>query len=125
MLDFALKANCPVAIRYPKETSKSLLTYIQDQFTILIGKFYKMAEKSAILATGSMVENALDTANFLNNYGIYPTVVNAWIIKPLDRILLDNLAYNNFSLLVTMEDNVIQNWFIVQLMNISLGCMKV
>ncbi|NLA83853.1 MAG: 1-deoxy-D-xylulose-5-phosphate synthase [Clostridiales bacterium] len=111
MLDFALKANCPVAIRYPKETSKKLADLPSGPIHNFDWEVLQDGREVAILATGSMVENALDTANFLNNYGIYPTVVNARIIKPLDRILLDNLAYNNFSLLVTMEDNVIQGGF--------------
>ena len=60
----------------------------------------------AIIAIGVMVHKALEAAENLRSDGINATVVDMHTIKPLDTVLLDQLA-NSVSGIVTVEDHSI------------------
>ena len=111
MLDYSLQRNHPVAIRYPKGYSR--LTEELPSFP-LQGLTWEMLEEGrdiALLAEGSMVETALQAARILKRQGIRPAVVNARIIKPLDKNMLDRFLQNRCNLWVTLEDNVTEGGF--------------
>ncbi|HQO36543.1 MAG TPA: transketolase C-terminal domain-containing protein, partial [bacterium] len=64
----------------------------------------------AILALGTMVEFARETAALLASSGLDPTVVNMRFVKPLDRDLLRQLAQTHTHF-VTYEDHVLDGGF--------------
>lgn len=90
MLEFALKQQQPVAIRYPKATAQRFERPLQP---IELGKAQSMREGTcgAIVACGAMVEQALEAARRLENEGLSVAVINARFIKPLDTNLLGKL----------------------------------
>lgn len=80
--------------------------YKQD-YEFVIGKGIKLVDGNDLLivATGSMVYNALQAAKMLAEEGISSTVVNMHTIKPLDKsILLENLGEKK--LIVTVEEHI-------------------
>jgi 1-deoxy-D-xylulose-5-phosphate synthase len=90
MLEFALKQQQPVAIRYPKATAQRFERPAQP---IELGKAQTMREGTcgAIVACGAMVEQALEAARRLESEGLSVAVINARFIKPLDTQLLSKL----------------------------------
>jgi 1-deoxy-D-xylulose-5-phosphate synthase len=82
--------NGPFVIRYPR-SSCSIRS--EDPGPLAIGS-WEMLHKGkgfAIIATGSMVEQALKAMPILKKKGLEPTLVNARFVKPLDTAMLDSL----------------------------------
>ena len=105
MVRFAVHAEGPVAIRYPRGNAfRGLQEY---QAPVVSGKSEVLHKGSqvAVLALGSMVEVCEDVCQKLKETGDDPTFVNVRFVKPLDTALLDLLAEDH-SLIVTVEENV-------------------
>lgn len=105
MLRFAVKADGPVAIRYPRGNAYQGLQGYQAAVEMGKSEVLHSGCKVAVLALGSMVEICEDVCCELQKAGIDPTFVNVRFVKPLDIALLDQLAKNH-SLVVTVEENV-------------------
>ena len=105
MLRFAVKADGPVAIRYPRGNAYQGLQEYQAAVEMGKSEVLHSGCKVAVLALGSMVEICEDVCCELQKAGIDPTFVNVRFVKPLDTALLDQLARNH-SLVVTVEENV-------------------
>ena len=105
MLHFAVKAEGPVAIRYPRGNAYQGMK--EHQAPICLGKSEVLRNGSqiAVLAIGSMVEVCQKVCENLRNAGSDPTFVNVRFVKPMDTELLDQLAKNH-DLIVTVEENV-------------------
>ena len=105
MLHFAVKAEGPVAIRYPRGNAYQGMK--EQQAPICLGKSEVLRNGSqiAVLAIGSMVEVCQKVCENLRNAGSDPTFVNVRFVKPMDTELLDQLAKNH-DLIVTVEENV-------------------
>ena len=111
MLDWALKQNYPIAIRYPKgKDSNNVILSGKKNFQK--GKWEILMEggKLAIIAVGKMVQNAVLVREKFLNVGIDITVINANFIKPIDTELLKKLVKDKCKI-VTLEDNVITGGF--------------
>jgi 1-deoxy-D-xylulose-5-phosphate synthase len=111
MLDYSLKLDGPAAIRYPKGYSKLLEELPSLPLQSLEWELLEDGCDIALFAEGPMVEAALQAARILKEQGIFPTVVNARIIKPLDTDMLDKFVQKGLSLWVTLEDNVREGGF--------------
>lgn len=105
MLKFAVEADGPVALRYPKGEAYAGLEEFRE--TIVAGKAEIISRGSgiALLAVGSMVRTAVETAALLQKGKKTPTVVNMRFVKPFDKELLRELAEDH-SIFVTMEENM-------------------
>lgn len=104
MLATALDVNGPAAVRYPRGNGFGVP--LDQEFKRLeIGKGEILREGSdiAILALGSMVYPALESAERLEASGIRATVINARFMKPLDQELICCLASEK-QFLVTVEE---------------------
>jgi 1-deoxy-D-xylulose-5-phosphate synthase len=110
MLYTAFQMNTPAAVRYPRGTGPGAV--IQKEMRALpIGKgeirrngrkVALISKKVAILAFGSMLKPVLEAAEELD-----ATVANMRFVKPLDDVLVAQLARNH-DLLVTVEENVVK-----------------
>jgi transketolase len=80
----------------------------REDYTLILGKAITLMNGCdvALIATGSMVYQALQTAKLLAEYGLSSSVVNFHTIKPLDTDKIDQLAANH-KLLVTIEEHSI------------------
>jgi 1-deoxy-D-xylulose-5-phosphate synthase len=100
MLDYALTAGKPVAVRYPRGAAFQCALNAPP---VERGKSWVLREGAdiALLAFGSMTEAAHDVAEQLN-----ATVVNMRFVKPLDVALVCALA-SQHKLLVTLEEGAV------------------
>ncbi|MCM8819247.1 MAG: 1-deoxy-D-xylulose-5-phosphate synthase [Candidatus Omnitrophica bacterium] len=101
MLEFALKLNLPVSIRYPKDYAYSL----NKREKIELGKSQILNEGDdiCIIAVGSLVKVAYEVLNLIRDFGISAFLVNARFIKPLDDELLIYIA-KRFNIIFTIEE---------------------
>ncbi len=102
MLYTGFQQTGPCAIRYPRGSGPGT-PINKTMFAIPIGKaeIKRKGKKIALLAFGSLVATAFTVAEKFD-----ATLVNMRFVKPLDTMLLTELA-NTHSLLVTLEENVI------------------
>jgi 1-deoxy-D-xylulose-5-phosphate synthase len=101
----------PVAVRYPR--GSALGVNLEPGFSkIEIGKgeVLSQGEDVAILAVGSMVNNAEKASAILAESGFKCELINMRFIKPLDASLLDNVA-SRFDKVVTLEENNLAGGF--------------
>lgn len=105
MMKFAVDAEGPVAVRYPRGQAWTGLEEFRSPVCKGKAEVIARGQKVALLAIGSMVKNAMETAGILKEKGLEPTVVNMRFAKPFDQDLLRDLA-SDHSLFVTMEENV-------------------
>lgn len=105
MLAYALDAEEPAAIRYPR--GDACMLWQTKRTKIVKGKAQLLEKGSrvALFALGSMVETAEEVRVLLLEKGIHATLVNARFAAPLDEECICQLA-SSHELLVTMEENV-------------------
>ena len=115
ILNWAIKQDFPIAIRYPRGTDELSLKPIQK---LSLGKWeiVQKGEKIAIIATGKMVQKAIIAKD---KYKLNVMIINAIFIKPLDKKLLKWLADNHYDI-ITIEDNLI-NGGLASLIEIELN----
>ena len=103
----------PIAIRYPRgQAYRGLKEY---DVPIVYGKGEILIQGSgiALLAVGSMVSTAEHVRDKLLAQGCDCTLANGRFIKPIDEALVEQLAAGH-RLIVTMEENVLQGGFGLQ-----------
>ena len=111
MLRWAIHtAKGPVAIRYPRGSAADILE--EFRAPVQLGKWEILYDESDIclLATGSMVETAVQVREMVRANGCNCTLVNCRFIKPLDEEVLRQVQKEHM-LLVTMEENVERGGF--------------
>ena len=107
MLEFGVKFDGPLAIRYPRgEAYRGLLEFTAP---VEYGKSEMLYEEEgiALFALGSMVSTGEHVRDKLKSKGYSCTLVNARFVKPLDTEMVDRLCRNH-RLIVTMEENVLR-----------------
>jgi 1-deoxy-D-xylulose-5-phosphate synthase len=103
MLTTAYLYDGPAAVRYPRGTGPGVA--VENELSPLpLGRaeICRRGERIAILAFGSRVAAALEAATALD-----ATVVNMRFVKPLDSVILRDIAASH-ELLVTVEENALQ-----------------
>jgi 1-deoxy-D-xylulose-5-phosphate synthase len=106
----------PIAVRYPRDkVSQTEINSVVpntklDLLPIGKAEILRPGKDIAILAIGTMVSPSLAAAAELEKADINAMVVNMRFVKPIDQVLIQQLA-NSFSTLVTVEENVLQGGF--------------
>lgn len=105
MIDWSVNFDAPLAIRFPK--GKAGEAFAQARAPIEYGKSELLIKGGdvAVLAVGASVEPAEKICSILNKKDIFPTLVNARFIKPIDTELIDSLVREH-RLIVTVEENI-------------------
>ena len=105
MLEFALSWDKgPSSLRYPKASITGMPK--PENFKIELGRGHievENGEDVAIIAIGSMVNEAIKAADLLKAKGINATVVNGRFIKPMDEQLIVDVA-SRCGKVVTVEE---------------------
>jgi len=109
MLEHALSLSAPVAIRYPRGSTSG--RHMDPVTPILHGRaeVLRRGKGVAILALGNTVDVALDAYDLLLP-DQRPTVVNARFVKPLDEMLIIQLAQDHDRFL-TLEEHSLAGGF--------------
>jgi len=111
MLEFALKINKPVAIRYPR--AKVLPNeFGRQNREIKLGKAEVLNEGKdfVLFALGSMVSPAQEAVALLEKDGISGTLVNARFAKPLDNEFLLEIS-KRIDKVFTVEEGIVDSGF--------------
>lgn len=101
----------PVAIRYPRGSGVGVS--LSSRLRLIdIGTWETLRQGSdvAILAVGSMVQPALEAAEFLSQKSIEVGVINCRFVKPLDTKTLRDAA-SRYAHLLAVEENVLAGGF--------------
>jgi 1-deoxy-D-xylulose-5-phosphate synthase len=109
MLDLALAADAPVAIRYPRGSSSGAWDEPVAPMVMGRAEVLRRGQGVAILALGVTVDAALDAYALLPD-DAKPTVVNMRFVKPLDENLLLELAETH-TRLITLEEHALAGGF--------------
>ena len=111
MLEFAVKLDKPVVIRYPRGSSDSHLS-ASSFHKIEFGKseVLRQGKDIALFAIGSMTSTAIKTADALSASGIEATVLNARFAKPIDKEKVEALT-RSIKKVVTLEEGVVTGGF--------------
>ena len=104
MLEFAVKLNRPIAIRYPRGGEGAY--QFSKHSKIVLGKSELLKEGSdvTIVAIGKMTSRAMEVAELLENDNISVEVINARFAKPIDYKTISK-SVSKTKVLVTIEDN--------------------
>lgn len=111
MLATAINLGTPAAIRYPRGNGYGVpLDQVLEALPVGRAEVLRSGNAAAVLALGTMVHPALESAAGLNGEEIELTVVNARFVKPLDEALIVALAERH-GILITIEENALQGGF--------------
>ncbi len=111
MMNYSLRAEVPLAIRYARDGVDMSATHLYGEF--VPGRWEALGSLQAdavILTYGRMVRTALESAELLAVRDIRATVVNASTIKPLDAVMLAELAERGVPI-VTLEEHSLLGGF--------------
>ncbi len=101
----------PFAIRYPKEACPVDPSGSPFE-TIPVGSWEVLAEgdEAVLLAVGTMVGHARKVMDLLERRGVKAGLINCRYIKPMDTLLLKELA-GKYRALITLEENTLRGGF--------------
>jgi len=121
MLITSINHNGPTALRLPWGAGVGGAVMDEGWEPLNIGEaeILEEGEDILIIAYGSMVASAIETAKILKNKNINACIVNARFVKPLDKNLIMPLA-SRIKKVVTMEEGTLIGGFgsaIVELLN--------
>ena len=121
MLITSINHNGPTALRIPRGSGLGVAVMDEGWEPLNIGEaeILEEGEDILIIAYGSMVASAIETAKILKNMNINACLINARFVKPLDKNLIMPLA-SRIQKVVTMEEGTLIGGFgsaIVELLN--------
>lgn len=112
MIVTGIEHNGPIALRYPRGNGYGVALMEEGWEPLPIGKgeILRNGDDVLLLAYGSMVYPAMQTAEILSEHGIEATVINARFAKPLDTELILPLA-QKIGRVVTLEEGCLPGGF--------------
>jgi 1-deoxy-D-xylulose-5-phosphate synthase len=121
MLITSINHKGPTALRIPRGSGLGVAVMDEGWEPLKIGEgeILEDGDDVLIIAYGSMVQAATETANLLKNRGISACIVNARFVRPLDQDLIIPLV-NKLKKVVTMEEGTLVGGFgsaIVEMLN--------
>lgn len=102
-LKFAMDFNGPIAIRFPR--GKAYVSENKEKTNFEMGKsaFVENGKDIAIITVGNMYEEAKKAVELLKQDNIFPTIVDARFIKPIDHQMIEEIGENHKSIIVIEE----------------------
>jgi 1-deoxy-D-xylulose-5-phosphate synthase len=102
----------PFCTRYPRDKAPGETRPVADIPSVPWATWERLRQGSdvAILAVGTMVQQALGAADRLSAEGVDCTVVNCRFLKPMDEGMLEALVQRH-RVLVTVEEGTVVNGF--------------
>ncbi len=104
MLQYALKKNSPVMLRYPKAPCISVPGVLSLPIEEGRGVFiHESGEEFLVISVGGMFQEVVEAGNILNRDGIHTDIYNLRFIKPIDQEFLINII-KRYSYVLLVED---------------------
>ena len=112
MMVTCLNHDGPTALRIPRGSGVGMPLMEEGWESLPIGRgeLLREGDDLLIVAYGSMVHPALDTATLMEEAGLSTTVINARFLRPLDQALIHPLA-RRIQRVVTMEEGALAGGF--------------
>ena len=112
MMVTCLQHDGPTALRIPRGSGEGALLMEEGWEALSIGRGELLRDGNdlVIVAYGSMVAPAMETAALLEAAGLSASVINARFVRPLDQALIHPLA-RRVSRVVTMEEGTLSGGF--------------
>ena len=112
MMVTCLQHEGPTALRIPRGSGEGVLLMEEGWEALPIGRGELLREGNdlVIVAYGSMVAPAMETAGLLEASGLSASVINARFLRPLDQALIHPLA-RRVPRVVTMEEGTLSGGF--------------
>ena len=108
MLEYAVKTEGPVVIRYPRGGEGEFKFRKHNVVKDRKSEILKTGKDVTIIGIGKTVSKAMEIAKELENSKINAEVINARFLKPFDAYnIVPSICKTKF--VVTIEDNVL-NW---------------
>ncbi len=106
-VEAAINYKGPVYLRFGRLAVPVI--YDKETYRFEMGKGINMADGKdvAIIATGIMVDMALQASQLLANEGISARVINIHTIKPIDRDIIADAARSTGAIVTAEEHNII------------------
>lgn len=101
LLETGYRLDSPAAVRYPRGNGLGLELELAEPVEVGKGVEKRQGKKIAILNFGTLLPEAMEAAEQLN-----ATVVDMRFVKPIDEVLVSQLAKSH-QWLVTLEENTI------------------
>ena len=106
MLEFAMKLQEPVAVRYPRGEAWMGLSDRTEPLEKGRGQWIYRERHIALVGVGDMVQTACEVHDLLQAEQIGSSVINLRFVKPLDEELLEEIAREHDRVYV-LEDGVL------------------
>lgn len=103
MLEFAVKLNKPVVIRYPRGGEEKTKLEKHEELKLGKAEILKEGKDITIVAIGKRVAKAMEMAEKLKQNEIDAEVINARFLKPLDKEKIKK-SIEKTKNVITMED---------------------
>ena len=103
MLEFAVKLNKPVVIRYPRGGEEKTKLEKHEELKLGKAEILKEGKDITIVAIGKRVAKAMEMAEKLKQNEINAEVINARFLKPLDKEIIKT-SIEKTKNVITMED---------------------
>ncbi len=102
----------PFSLRWPRDAVPEAVPPLEEIPELEYGSWELIREGTgvAILAVGTMVQEARKAAEALSEEGLEVTVVNCRFVKPLDELMLDHILKSHSGIL-TVEEGAVVNGF--------------
>ena len=112
MMVTCLQHDGPTALRIPRGSGEGVPLMEEGWEALSIGRGELLREGNdlVIVAYGSMVAPAMETAALLESAGLSASVINARFLRPLDQALIHPLA-RRVSRVVTIEEGTLSGGF--------------
>ena len=107
MLEYAVRLNSPVVIRYPRGGEGKNKFDIHEKFQANKAEVLKKGNDLSIIAIGKMVDRGIEVANIIEKHGIGVEVINVRFLKPIDRKTIIS-SIEKTKNVVTIEDNILK-----------------
>ncbi|GEQ19892.1 transketolase [Clostridium butyricum] len=102
----AVMMEGPVYLRFGRCNTEDIF---DDSYKFEIGKGteIKKGDDAAIIATGMMVQKAIEAAKYLESEGIHVRVINISTIKPIDKEIIIKAAKETKGIVTAEEHSII------------------
>ena len=113
MLEYAVKQNCPVAIRYPRGCGTGTKDTAESRKSVQTGKaeIVKDGKDIIFMPLGSTYSEAMKAVEILErDHNLSVKVINPRFVKPFDEELFKEITASGMTI-VTIEDNVLTGGF--------------
>lgn len=109
-LEFAMKYDGPIAVKYSKGNAYYGLKELLSPFEYGKSEMLFKGKHIALIAVGNLVEEAYEVYETLKEERTEITLVNARFVKPLDEEMLMELAMEH-EVVITLEEHVFQGGY--------------